>query len=180
MKNIFIKTAKEDSSAKYITLSEKGKYEISISSDSSIKVNKRKLEISIEDGADGFTYIVVGSLRYPVEILEANQNKYQVLINGVSYKFSVETPISFSRKKHLDKILVGSGIEEIIAPMPGKILEVLVEEGQIIKENDPLLVLEAMKMANEIKSHISGKVKKIHVKAEDIVMKDDLLIEIEK
>ena len=181
MKNIFSASFEKDKAAtKYITLGEKGKYDISIYPDGSLKVNKKKINILIEEDSDGFTYIIFNDQKYPVEVLEISQNRYTILINGVSYKFSVETPISYSRKKHLEKITPQSTVEEIIAPMPGKILEIFVEEGSEIKENDPLFILEAMKMANEIKSNVSGIVKKINIKPEETVMKDSILIEIEK
>ena len=64
--------------------------------------------------------------------------------------------------------------------MPGKIIEVFTEEGAEIKEGDALLVLEAMKMQNEITSHLTGKVIKVNIKQGDNVNKDDILIEIER
>ena len=70
--------------------------------------------------------------------------------------------------------------EMITAPIPGKIIDVIVEEGQHVNEGDTLLILEAMKMQNEITSHVAGKVKKILVKKNDTVLKDDPMLEIEK
>jgi biotin carboxyl carrier protein len=64
--------------------------------------------------------------------------------------------------------------------MPGKILEILVEENSDIKQGEPLIILEAMKMQNEIVSHVSGKIKKINIRRNDSVMKDDIMLEIEK
>lgn len=165
---------------KYIALSDKNKFEITIYPDSTVKINGKKMELSIEEGSDGFNYVIYGNKKYPIEIVENNQNRYGVNINGVSYKMSVETPISYKRKKHLDKIGGSSKHEDVIAPMPGKIIELIAEEGTKIKENDPVLILEAMKMENEIRSHVSGTIKKINIKPGDIVMKDDILIEIEK
>ena len=66
----------------------------------------------------------------------------------------------------------------ITAPMPGKIIEIFAEENAIINEGDVLLILEAMKMQNEILSTISGTIKKISVKQGDNVNKDDVMIEI--
>ncbi|MDD5571101.1 MAG: acetyl-CoA carboxylase biotin carboxyl carrier protein subunit [Bacteroidales bacterium] len=177
--NILFKSSDSASTIKYITISDKSKFEVNISPENIIKVNKKVLNVQIEEGTDGFTYIVLGNLKYPMEILERSQNKYTILINGVSYKFTVETPISFNRKKHLEKILDGSKKEDVLAPMPGKIIELLAEEGAAVKENDPLLILEAMKMENEIRTHVSGIVKKINIKPGDTVMKDDVLMEIE-
>jgi biotin carboxyl carrier protein len=101
-------------------------------------------------------------------------------VNGVSYSISVESPFSYKRRKYLAKNKEDSKVEKIQAPMPGKIVEFLVEENQEIKEGEPLLILEAMKMQNEIVSNIHGKIKNINFHAEDTVMKDDVLIEVEK
>ena len=64
--------------------------------------------------------------------------------------------------------------------MPGKIIDIMVEEGAEIKEGEPIIILEAMKMQNEITSHVSGIVKSVAVKKNETVMKDDVLIEIQK
>jgi biotin carboxyl carrier protein len=164
----------------YIALTPKGKkFEIEISDDQ-IRFKKKLLDVSIEEGKDGFTYIIHDNKRYPVEIVSVNQNKFEVMINNVSYFFSVETPISVKRKELLKKQTPESKTFQIVSPMPGKIIEVFVEEGGAIVEGDALLVLEAMKMQNEITSHASGKIKKVFAKPGDIVNKDDLLIEIER
>jgi len=144
-----------------------------------VRVNRKIVDIRISEEG-GITYIHYKKARYPVEILEKRQNKYVVLINGVSYSISVETPFSYRRKKHLNEMAVESKNEQILAPMPGKIVDVLVEENSLVKEGDSIAILEAMKMQNEIVSHVSGRVKSINVHAEDTVMKDDVLVEIEK
>lgn len=64
----------------------------------------------------------------------------------------------------------------IIAPMPGKIISVKVTKGQQIKQGDVVIVLEAMKMEQEIKSSLSGSVKDILVSAGDTVRKEQALI----
>jgi len=145
-----------------------------------IKVNKKIVDICLILDDDGFTYLTWKGKRYQAEIVEKNQNKYTILVNGVSYNISVETPISFKRKKYLEKHKVQSAVEPITAPMPGKIVELLVEENMEIKEGDPIVILEAMKMQNEILSHVSGLVKKIHIRIDSIVNKDDILVEIER
>ncbi|GAL73027.1 biotin/lipoyl-containing protein [Jejuia pallidilutea] len=63
--------------------------------------------------------------------------------------------------------------------MPGLILEINVKVGQEIQENDPLLILEAMKMENIITSPIDGVIKAIHATKGDAVTKDQLIIEFE-
>jgi glutaconyl-CoA/methylmalonyl-CoA decarboxylase subunit gamma len=118
-------------------------------------------------------------LRYPVEIVSRKQNAYEILINGVSYSFSVETPFSLHRNKILATQNLSPKTESIKAPMPGKILDVLVAPGQIINGGEALLDLEAMKMQNTITAHAKGTIKKITIRPGDTVGKDDLLVEIE-
>ncbi|WP_445724287.1 biotin/lipoyl-containing protein, partial [Flavobacterium sp.] len=67
----------------------------------------------------------------------------------------------------------------IKAPMPGLILEINVEVGQSVKENDPLLILEAMKMENSFLSPRDGVIKSIAVEKGNAVDKGQLLVEFE-
>ncbi len=144
------------------------------------RVKGKRLDLSIVEEVDGFNYIYWKRKKYQVNILEKNQNKYTVMINGVWYTFSIETPISYKRRKYLSKMGDSSRIEKVSAPMPGKILDIMVEENTEIKQGDPIVILEAMKMQNEIISTVNGRVKKINIKANDSVMKDDVILEIEK
>jgi biotin carboxyl carrier protein len=69
--------------------------------------------------------------------------------------------------------------QEIIkAPMPGKIIDVLVREGTTVLRGEPVVILEAMKMQNEIISPVNGMVVKVMAKPNTNVMKDDILVEI--
>ncbi len=70
-------------------------------------------------------------------------------------------------------------MEEVLAPMPGNIIEVMVNVGDEVKEDDELLILEAMKMENPICAPTDGTVKEIKVKEKDIVEADQLLMVIE-
>ena len=70
--------------------------------------------------------------------------------------------------------LAGSG--DVHAPMPGKVLQVLVEPGHAVEEGQPLLVLEAMKMENVIKATASGTVSEVPVHEGDAVEKGSLLV----
>lgn len=66
--------------------------------------------------------------------------------------------------------------EEVVAPMPGKILQLKVKEGDKVKEGNALLILEAMKMENEIIANSSGTIKKINVAVNDMVDTGDVLM----
>jgi len=66
--------------------------------------------------------------------------------------------------------------EQVVAPMPGKVLQLKVSEGDSVKDGDTLLILEAMKMENEIIANASGNIKKINVAANDMVDTGDVLM----
>ena len=68
----------------------------------------------------------------------------------------------------------------IKSPMPGMVLALKVEEGQLVAEGVPLLILEAMKTENEICAQREARVKKIHVSAGDTIQNDALLVELEE
>ena len=66
--------------------------------------------------------------------------------------------------------------EEILAPMPGSILEIKAQEGKSVSQGDKLIVLEAMKMENEILADRAGTIQKIKVKVGENVNADDVLL----
>ena len=72
-----------------------------------------------------------------------------------------------------------SAIKRIIAPMPGKIIDIFLNEGDLVNAGEPILTLEAMKMQNEIAAEFNGVIQKIKVVPGQSVMKDELLIEIQ-
>jgi biotin carboxyl carrier protein len=62
--------------------------------------------------------------------------------------------------------------------MPGKIIDILVREGSNVLRGEPIVILEAMKMQNEIQSPVNGKITRISAKVNSNVMKEDVLVEI--
>jgi len=168
-------------SKKLIALSASNKaYEFNRPLERRIKYQGKKVDIKLREDPNGFSYIVWKNKKYMLDVIEKNQNRYTIMVNGVWHTFSVETPISFKRKKYLEQQGEGSANVSIEAPMPGKIIDILVEEGSEVKGGEAIIILEAMKMQNEISSQVSGVVKSVMVKKNDSVMKDDVLIEIQK
>jgi biotin carboxyl carrier protein len=145
-----------------------------------IKYQGKEVDIKLREDPNGFSYIVWKNKKYLLDVIEKNQNRYTVMINGVWHTFSVETPISLKRRRFLEQQTDASYMVPIEAPMPGKIIDIMVEEGTEVKEGDPIIILEAMKMQNEIASHVAGTVRSVGVKKNESVMKDDVLIEIQK
>ncbi len=69
--------------------------------------------------------------------------------------------------------------EELLSPIPGKILKILVAVGDTVTEDDEVMKIESMKMENPVYASVSGVVKEIAVKVNDEVEVDDLLMVIE-
>jgi glutaconyl-CoA/methylmalonyl-CoA decarboxylase subunit gamma len=158
--------------------SENRQYSFSLPLKQSIRIGKRNYEVKLKADEKFGTYILWKNRKYPVEIVRSRQNKYEILFNDISYTFTVETPFSLQRMKVLNAQKGKAVAEYVKAPMPGKIIDVLVREGSVVQRGEPVVILEAMKMQNEILSPVNGTVVKISAKPNTNVMKDDLLVEI--
>ena len=84
-----------------------------------------------------------------------------VVIDGYRFEMEVRDPRRWSRK---DAERGGDGVQTVVAPMPGKVVRVLVAYGDEVKAGQGLLVVEAMKMQNEIKASRAGKILSLTVK----------------
>ncbi len=103
-----------------------------------------------------------------------NKNEFvKVVVDGAAYETKL-TPKYRRRKPYaaLDP-------RKIFAFIPGVITQVYVYEGQKVAKGQSLLVLEAMKMKNDVLCPLDGRVKSIHVKASQMVVKGQLLVELE-
>ena len=106
--------------------------------------------------------------------VERQGDSYRIHTCGTDLVAEVENPRRWSGRSRSAPGL--SGRQEITAPMPGKVIRVLVEENQEVEDGQGLLVVEAMKMQNEIPSHKKGVVEKILVREGDTVDHGALLL----
>jgi len=155
-----------------------------------LSVNQEFIFDSIESDFEHFDAISLSRKNYHVlkdnkpflaEIVSTDfsSKKYTVKVNNSIYEVAIAN--------ELDQLITAMGIEKgrtkvvnaIKAPMPGLILEINVSVGQDVKTNDPLLILEAMKMENSFLSPRDGIIKSIAVEKGNAVEKGQLLIEFE-
>jgi len=162
----------------YALSSENRRFSFPLPLKHTIRIGKRSYEVKLKSDEKYGTYILWKNRKYPVDIVRSRQNRYEILFNDISYTFTIETPFSLKRMKVLKTSGGKTGLELIKAPMPGKIIDVLVREGSGVLRGEPLLILEAMKMQNEIQSPVNGHITNVLAKSGTNVMKDDLLIEI--
>ena len=106
----------------------------------------------------------------------APSSNYSVQVDGVSYAVSVRDP---RRRPRGGAGLAVEGQQNIAAPMPGKVVRLLVSENQVVEAGQGLIVVEAMKMQNEIKCPKSGCVQKILVREGQNVNAGETLLRVE-
>ena len=93
--------------------------------------------------------------------------KYRVNVNGTAYEIELEeltgaAPAPAAAPAAAPAPAAAAGGEQVTSPMPGTILDVKVAQGAAVKKGDVLMILEAMKMENEIMCPCDGKVASIH------------------
>jgi pyruvate carboxylase subunit B len=136
------------------------------------------LDLSPVDPA-GFYSLIVDGKQYTLWIDSAGKGKHRVWIDHRPLTAVVEDERTVL-KNLLKKSSGGrAGIEEVKAPMPGLVVDVIVQPGQEVKAGQGLVIIEAMKMENEIRSPVDGKVKQIRVEKGAAVEKDTVLLDIE-
>ena len=157
-------------------------YQIKVNGDYTFSINKYELDSldAVKTSTDQFHILHQNtSLKAQIQEGDFNNKSYTIKVNNNVYEVNIND--------ELDQLIAEMGFEvgahkqvnEIKAPMPGLILEINVTEGQEVKEDDPLLILEAMKMENVITSPRSGIIKSIKVKQSDAVDKNTLLLDFE-
>jgi biotin carboxyl carrier protein len=111
--------------------------------------------------------VVYGNASFEVDVTQVPGDEFEVLINGDCHKFSL---MNEQRRAMIRAGGKGSaGKAMVSSPMPGKVVKLLVAEGQEVEAGQGVIVVEAMKMENELKSALPGKVKEIFVKEGDVV-----------
>ena len=163
-----------------------------------IKVNESK-EIAIDLKKNE---VVMNGKKVHADIVKIGSNKFHVLFNEGSYTIELLSKnktgkeliiVVNGKKQHVhvkdefDELLHQLGMDnlnekkmnEVKAPMPGLVLRMMVKEGDAVKKGDALLVLEAMKMENVIKSTGEGVVKIILAQIKQAVDKNQVLMVME-
>jgi len=147
---------------------------------------------------DGAWKITLDGNPLDADAAEVAPNTFSVLLNGEShqiriaprpdgtltlhtglaeYHAEVTDPRIWRGRRH--GVLEAQGRQHIVAPMPGKVIRLLVKQGDVVKAGQGLLVVEAMKMQNEIRSPKSGKIEKLFAIEGQAVNAGEVLLSVE-
>ncbi len=97
-------------------------------------------------------------------------------IDGQRYFTNISLPIDNLIKELGLDVVAGPATDRVIAPMPGLVLDIIVSPGQSVNKGDNLLILEAMKMENVIKSPVDGIIKSVEVDKGNPISKSQVLV----
>ena len=162
--------------------------DVTVNENKKIKVEHREQSIYLDGGLSEYeiiklsptTFKILGAQSaYHVDVVQNEGKEIVLSINNSEARVKISDHIDQILEKLGMDVVQNSVVKEVKAPMPGSILDILVGEGDEVKANDQLLVLEAMKMENVIKSPGDGVVGKIHVSEKQNVEKNQVLISFE-
>lgn len=122
--------------------------------------------------------LLVDGISYEVNIVRENGD-WEVLLRGMRYSVRVEDERERKLRATAGKPFSQHETVLIQAPMPGLVVEIPVREGQTVQKGDVLLVLESMKMQNELTAPREGRVSRIMVKGDENVERKQTLVVIE-
>ncbi len=139
-----------------------------------IAVDGKIYDIDVVMSESGFCSIIHEGRSYNAESVKHAEGKYTITTHFRHFDIELSSP----QKKYLRgrQSAVDDVQETIISPMPGKIIKIMVEENMEVKQGDPLIVVEAMKMQSTYTAAQNAIIDKIHVSEDDSVLRDQLLI----
>ena len=163
---------------KYITTIDGKEFTAEIIDERHIRINDQVMEVDFESisGQPVFS-LLVGGKSYEAYIYP-DEKEWQILLHGRLYRASVDD----EREKRLrvagGKVADVGGEFHLKAPMPGLVVAVPVNEGDLVTQGQVLLILESMKMQNELKAPRDGTVSRVRVKAGETVEQKQTLLSV--
>lgn len=125
-------------------------------------------------------HIIRDNKSISAELVEVNyeEKTFVIKVNNNNYTVSIKDKYDLLLREMGIEIGAGRKVNDIKAPMPGLVLNVLVENGQKIQKGDGILILEAMKMENVLKAPADAVIRKIRIAKGDKVEKNQIMIDL--
>jgi len=165
---------------KYIASIGDQEFEVDIINKHEVKVDGKTYKINFKavSGQPVFS-LLADNGSYQAHVFESDDDELQILLRGTLYKVLVEDEREKRLKAAAGAYSSASGDLLLKSPMPGLIVEVPVKVGDLVEAGDVLVILESMKMQNELKSSQNGKVTQIQVNEGDSVEQKQILLIVE-
>jgi biotin carboxyl carrier protein len=168
----------KDAPMKYVTKIDDTEFTVEILDEKHIRINDKVLEVDFQSVSGQPVYsLIIGGKSYEAYV-SPDEDEWQVLLRGRLYQARVED----EREKRLRAAAGGGAAESgefhLKAPMPGLVVALPVEEGQEVRKGQVILILESMKMQNELKSPRDGIIQRIKVQAGETVEQKQTLLSV--
>lgn len=164
---------------KYITTVHGQEYIIEIDQENEITLNGERHVIDFQELEEGGTLSLLIDHRSLEAIVEERDDAWEVLLHGELYTVHVQDERTYRLAQARGQLSAATGALIIRSPMPGLILDVLVQEGSRVEKGQTVVILESMKMENELRAGREGMVTRVHVRTGDSVEKDQELAAID-
>lgn len=139
-----------------------------------VAVDGRQFDVDARRTAPGIYSLLVGEASYVADVSETDGGAV-VDVGGERYAVAIEEATRHTIRTH-GGAAGGTGVQALTAPLPGRVTHVAVREGDAVRAGDPLLVIEAMKMENELRASVTGTVSEVRVQAGQAVNGGDVLV----
>lgn len=142
----------------------------------SVTINGQSFDVALEKLENGVFILILGDRRIELFAQTREDGNFDISINNVNQVVTVKDESDLLLESYASKSASGSGLIEVKAPMPGLVYKSLVSEGDQVEKGQGVLILEAMKMENEIRSGHRASVEKVFVEEGQAVAKGEKLL----
>lgn len=162
-----------------ISLNDK-KRQIKIVDDETLLIDGKKTNFDLTKLSNGVSLLKIDNKVYEVAEQNVEGENVVLLVNGKVYNTISRTLLQERASSLIEKAMAQHSHKVVVkAPMPGMILKIKRKEGEAVEKGDSVIILEAMKMENEIKAPVSGIITELKIAEGSAVEKNSFLFSIE-
>jgi biotin carboxyl carrier protein len=164
---------------RYITTVNEVEYIVELLNEKLVRVNDQEYKVDFASVSNQpVLTLLANNQSYQAHIFQ-DEHEWQILLQGTLYRAMVVDEREKSLRAAAGASLVQTGTFTLKAPMPGLVIKIPVQQGDLVEQGDVLLILESMKMQNELKSPNKGTVTRIFVEEGSTVEKKAPLVNVE-
>lgn len=161
---------------KYITTINEKNYEVEIGEGGAVTVDGVSYSTDMVDLGNQLSSLIINGCSHEVVAAKAEGAEWDVLLSGQPFAVTVQDELSFRVSQAQQQAEAAGGSVTLKSPMPGIILRTPLSVGDAVAKGDTLIVLESMKMENELKSSRNGVVEAVAVEEGATVEKGQVLV----
>lgn len=161
---------------KYEVSIDKHYYEVEIGSDGQVFLNGEPIEVDFGNVGQNALYSMLVNNESFEALVEPSRNMWHVMMRGNLYEVEVVDERTQLLRSREAQMVPDTGEVAIRAPMPGLVVAIPVTVGQEVQKGDNIIILESMKMENELKAPRGGRIERVNVQAGESVEQDQTMV----